>query len=138
MVNDVSFQDTGQVNRQAENEAPEAQESLEPRPVKLDNGFQGYYIDSNGDKQYFRHGKVKKEKKIKVKDLRPVLEQRTSLEKKPKKKAKARLPPSDTLAIANPKPFDLRSGRTEITRKMERIFFRWNSISTSDQKHLHP
>ena len=106
MVNDVSFQDTGQVNRQAENEVEEASE--EPLPVKLDNGFQGYYIDSNGDKQYFRHGKVKKEKKIKVKDLRPVLEQRTSLEKRPKKKPKSRMPPSDSLAIANPKPFDLR------------------------------
>ena len=110
MVNDVSFQDTGQVNRLAD--AEEVEETPEePQPVKLDNGFQGYYIDSNGDKQYFRHGKVKKEKKIKVKDLRPVLEQRTSLERKPKKKPKSRLPPSDSLAIANPKPFDLRPGR---------------------------
>lgn len=97
MMNDIGFQDTGQ---QVERE--------EEENVKLDNGFQGYYIDSNGDKQYFRHGKIKKEKKLKVKDMRnknkaPKLEQRTLMP------IDTRIPPSNPLVSLD--PYDLRKDK---------------------------
>ena len=95
MVNDVMFHDTGQADLEPEEE----------KPVELNSGFQGYYIDSNGEKQYFRHGKVKKEKRLKVKELRPVLEQRSSIEST----SKSRIPPSDTLVPMD--PYDLRKDK---------------------------
>ena len=43
------------------------EEEIEP-PLELDSGFQGYYINSNGEREYFHKGKIRKTK-MKVKDF---------------------------------------------------------------------
>ena len=44
-------------------------ESVEPQ-IELDSGFQGYFINADGEREYFHKGKVRKTK-MKVKDFAP-------------------------------------------------------------------
>jgi len=56
-------------------------EITEP-PIELDSGFQGYFINEEGEREYFHKGKVRKTK-MKVKDFSPRKSKKTQRSREP-------------------------------------------------------